>query len=258
VRRLRSGVVHAGPPGPTSPRRRPQGKSGLAFGPAPDASGWRKGAMASVAARVILPAASAVRRGTRFVVRGDSKMNARLAVMPLAVAAVLLATGCSTVRNWWDSVAGTGGPAAIAELKPTQGNSTSGIARFEQRGNKVLVTAEVRGLKPNAEHGFHVHEKGDCSAPDAMSAGGHFNPAGKPHGHHGQTERHAGDMPNLKADANGMATLRFETDLITVAAGPASVIGRGLIVHRDPDDYKTQPTGNSGPRLACAVIVAAK
>jgi len=185
-------------------------------------------------------------------------MKPRHAFVPVAIATVVLATGCSTVRNWWDSVAGSGGPTAIAELKPTQGSSTSGVARFEQRGNKVLVTAEVRGLKPNAEHGFHVHEKGDCSAPDAMSAGGHFNPAGKPHGHHGQPERHAGDMPNLKADANGVATLRFETDLITVAAGAASVIGRGLIVHRDPDDYKTQPTGNSGPRLACAVIVAAK
>ncbi len=185
-------------------------------------------------------------------------MTLRHAALPLAVAASLFATGCSTVRGWWDSIAGSGGPAAIAELKPTRGNMTSGIARFEQRGNKVLVTAEVRGLKPNAEHGFHVHEKGDCSAPDAMSAGGHFNPGGKPHGHHGQAERHAGDMPNLKADADGVATLRFASELITVSAGPASVVGRGLIVHRDPDDYKTQPTGNSGPRLACAVIVAAK
>ncbi len=185
-------------------------------------------------------------------------MRLRHATLPLAVAAAFAATGCSTVRGWWDSMTGSGGPAATAELKPTQGNTTSGRARFEQRGNKVLVTAEVRGLKPNAEHGFHVHEKGDCSAPDAMSAGGHFNPGGKPHGHHGRSERHAGDMPNLKADAYGVATLRFESELITVAAGPASVVGRGLIVHRDPDDYKTQPTGNSGPRLACAVIVPAK
>jgi Cu-Zn family superoxide dismutase len=185
-------------------------------------------------------------------------MRLRHATLPLAVAAAFAATGCSTVREGWDSIAGSAGPTATAELKPTQGNTTSGRARFEQRGNKVLVTAEVRGLKPNAEHGFHVHEKGDCSAPDAMSAGGHFNPAGKPHGHYGQPERHAGDLPSLKADANGVATLRFESELITVAAGPASVVGRGLIVHRDPDDYKTQPTGNSGPRLACAVIVAAK
>lgn len=185
-------------------------------------------------------------------------MKLRNALLPLAVAAAFSAAGCSTVRGWWDSMTGSAGPVASAELRPTQGNTTSGRARFGQRGDVVVITAEVRGLKPNAEHGFHVHEKGDCSAPDAMSAGGHFNPGGKPHGHHGQPERHAGDLPNLKADANGVATLRFESTLITVAEGPASVIGRGLIVHRDPDDYRTQPAGNSGPRLACAVIVAAK
>jgi Cu-Zn family superoxide dismutase len=182
----------------------------------------------------------------------------RLVILPLAIAVAVATTGCSTVGGWWDSTVGTAGPVATAALKPTQGSATTGTARFEQRGTKVLVTAEVRGLKPNAEHGFHVHEKGDCSAPDAMSAGGHFNPAGKPHGHHGQSERHAGDMPSLKADAKGVATLRFESELITVAAGPTGVVGRGLIVHRDPDDYKTQPTGNAGPRLACGVIVAAK
>jgi Cu-Zn family superoxide dismutase len=121
-----------------------------------------------------------------------------------------------------------------------------------------VITAEIRGLKPNAEHGFHVHEKGDCSAPDATSAGGHFNPAAKPHAHHSLAERHAGDMPNLLADANGVAKYRFESEAFTVAAGPASVIGRGMVVHRDPDDYKTQPAGNSGPRVACGVIAAAK
>ncbi len=146
------------------------------------------------------------------------------------------------------------GPSAIAKLEPTRGNSTAGVAKFVQSGNRVMVTAEISGLKPNAEHGFHVHEKGDCSSGDGMSAGGHFNPLGKPHGHHANSERHAGDMPNLRADANGRATLQVELDLITVADGPASVVGKGLIVHRDPDDYKSQPVGNAGPRIACAVI----
>lgn len=160
----------------------------------------------------------------------------------LAVAALV---GCASSQ----------GPTATATLKPTAGNSTSGTVRFAQAGRHVLVSGEVRGLKPNAEHGFHVHEKGDCSSPDAMSAGGHFNPDGKSHGQHGQSMHHAGDLPALKANANGVATFSFEAGGITVGSGSADIIGKGLIVHRDPDDYKTQPTGNSGPRLACAVIV---
>ncbi|MCX8004577.1 MAG: superoxide dismutase family protein [Burkholderiaceae bacterium] len=150
-----------------------------------------------------------------------------------------------------------GPTAAVAELMPTEGNFVAGSARFEEHGGKVVITAEIRGLPPGGEHGFHVHEKGDCSSPDAMSAGGHFNPGGKPHAHYGQAERHAGDMPNLLADADGVAKFRFETTVLTVRPGPASVIGRALVVHRDPDDYKSQPAGNSGPRIACGVIRAA-
>jgi Cu-Zn family superoxide dismutase len=146
------------------------------------------------------------------------------------------------------------GPRAGAQLQATTGNSTSGNASFVQAGGKVLVSGEVRGLKPNAEHGFHVHEKGDCSSGDGMSTGGHFNPAGAPHGNHGTGMHHAGDLPSLKADASGVARFSFESSTITVGSGMTDIVGKGLIVHRDPDDYKTQPTGNSGPRLACAVI----
>jgi Cu-Zn family superoxide dismutase len=112
----------------------------------------------------------------------------------------------------------------------------------------------VRGLKPDGEHGFHVHDKGDCSSGDGMSTGGHFNPFGRMHGTHGIGEHHVGDLPSLKADANGVARINFQSTSLTVGGGSSDVIGHGLIVHRDPDDYKTQPTGNSGPRLACAVI----
>jgi Cu-Zn family superoxide dismutase len=87
-----------------------------------------------------------------------------------------------------------------------------------------------------------------------MSTKGHFNPFGKPHAHAGTPERHAGDLPSLKADANGRATADAMVDVITIAAGPGSIVGRGLIVHADPDDYKTQPTGNAGARIACGVI----
>ena len=143
---------------------------------------------------------------------------------------------------------------AVAELRPTQGNAVAGTVRFEQRGGKVIVQASITGLKPNAEHGFHVHEKPDCSTPDGMGAGGHFNPGGKPHAHHGKADRHAGDMPNLRADASGVARMMWESDLLTVGAGAANVVGRSVIVHRDPDDYTSQPAGNAGARVACGLI----
>ncbi|MGV3572236.1 MAG: superoxide dismutase family protein [Ramlibacter sp.] len=162
-----------------------------------------------------------------------------------ALAATALA-GCASM---------TGGPAATATLSPTTGNNTAGSVRFVQHGGSVKVSGEVRGLKPNAEHGFHVHEKGDCSSGDGMSAGGHYNPAGRPHGRHGQGMHHAGDLVSLRSDASGVARFSFESSTISVGGGAADVVGKGLIVHRDPDDYTTQPTGNAGARLACAVIV---
>lgn len=146
------------------------------------------------------------------------------------------------------------GPSARAVLQATKGNSTSGTVTFTQKGDKVQVVANITGLKPGQEHGFHIHDKGDCSSGDGMSAGGHFNPLGKAHAHPSTPNRHAGDLPALKADGNGSAKLSTELDVITVTDGPTSIIGRGLIVHAQPDDYKTQPTGNAGARLACAVI----
>lgn len=169
-----------------------------------------------------------------------------------AVASLSLLAGCSAMNSMG------GAPGATAELKPTQGSAVAGTVRFTQQDNKVIVTADISGLRPNAEHGFHVHDKGDCSAPDGTSAGGHFNPAGKAHAHYGQAERHAGDMPNLKTDANGRASYRYESDSLAIGAGAANIVGRSVIIHRDPDDYQSQPAGNSGPRLACGLIVAAK
>ena len=169
----------------------------------------------------------------------------------MAAAGAVLA-GCAAMTG---SGGGSDGPKVVAALEPTKGNATAGTVTFTQQGGKVLVNAKVTGLKPNADHGFHVHEKGDCSSGDGMSTGGHFNPGGKPHGQGGAApEHHAGDMPNLKADENGNVSASFSLATITVGSGATDVIGKGLIVHRDPDDYKTQPTGNAGPRLACAVI----
>ena len=164
-----------------------------------------------------------------------------------AVAAAALA-GCASM--------GMGGKAsAVANLEPTTGNSARGTVTFTQDGDEVRVRATLSGLKPGAEHGFHVHEKGDCSSGDGMSTGGHFNPTGKAHGPP-RAEHHAGDMPSLVADSYGNATASFELKGVSVGGAAPDLVGRGLIVHRDPDDYKTQPTGNAGPRIACAVIVA--
>jgi Cu-Zn family superoxide dismutase len=143
---------------------------------------------------------------------------------------------------------------ASAGLNPTKGNKTIGEATFEQAGDKVKVVIFVQGLKPGQEHGLHIHEKGDCSSGDGMSAGGHFNPHGKPHGNPGGKERHAGDLPSLKAGKDGRANIQVEVDMISVTAGPGGIVGRAVIVHADPDDFKTQPTGNAGARLACGVI----
>ena len=147
-------------------------------------------------------------------------------------------------------------PRATAQLQPTKGNKTFGEATFEQAGDKVRVTIFVQGLKPGQEHGLHIHEAGDCSSGDGMSTKGHFNPLGKPHASHTSAERHAGDLPSLKAGKDGRAKVEIDLDVITVTPGPASILDRGLIVHADPDDYKTQPTGNAGARIACGVIRA--
>ena len=167
-------------------------------------------------------------------------------VMAVAGVGAVLLAGCASVSP--------PAPTATAFLEPTKGNNTRGTVTFQETGSKVLVIASITGLKPNQEHGFHIHEKGDCSSGDGMSTGGHFNPLAKQHAHHGTAERHAGDLPSLKADASGIATLRQEMDVIRVSEGATSVVGRGLIVHAQPDDYKTQPTGNAGARVACAVI----
>jgi Cu-Zn family superoxide dismutase len=168
--------------------------------------------------------------------------------LPLAAPlSLLLLTACATAPA---------GPYVAATLQPTRDSSVAGTVWFVQDGGDLQVTARVSGLKPNQEHGFHVHEKGDCSSPDGMSAGGHFNPTGKPHGPI-TAEHHAGDLPALKADASGRATFRARIPgSFGAAAGPASFAGKAVIVHAMPDDYTTQPTGNSGARLACGVIAS--
>ncbi len=138
--------------------------------------------------------------------------------------------------------------AAPANLKPT------GTVTLTQIGtNRVLIKAEISGLKPYSEHGFHVHAVPDCSG-DGMQTGGHFNPDGNPHGDPSHILRHAGAMFNIKTDGAGVGTARQEVDTIMLMPGKYSIIGLPLITHRDPDDYVSQPLGNAGPRVSCGII----
>jgi Cu-Zn family superoxide dismutase len=141
---------------------------------------------------------------------------------------------------------------AVVVLHPTQGSEVHGVVRFVQKGDAVQITGEVTGLKPGL-HGFHVHQYGDCTAPDGTSTGGHFNPSNMPHGGPDADHRHVGDLGNIKADDTGKATINM-TDKMIRLNGPHSIIGRGMIVHAGADDLKTQPTGDAGGRVACGVI----
>jgi Cu-Zn family superoxide dismutase len=145
---------------------------------------------------------------------------------------------------------------AVAVLHPTEGNTAHGVVRFTKTAEGVKVVADVSGLTPG-KHGFHIHEYGDCSAPNGTSAGGHFNPEGMEHAGPDSPKRHVGDLGNLEADADGNAHLEY-VDKHLMLNGPKSIIGRGVIVHANEDDLKSQPTGNAGGRVACGVIGIAK
>lgn len=143
---------------------------------------------------------------------------------------------------------------AVAQLQPTKDSKVSGTVTFTKVAGGVKVSAHLTGLAAGM-HGFHIHEFGDCSAPDGASAGGHFNPSGDPHSAPSEVHRHTGDMGNIEAKSDGTGDLEY-VDAKAAFEGDNSILGRGVIVHASPDDLKTQPTGNAGARIACGVIKA--
>jgi Cu-Zn family superoxide dismutase len=144
---------------------------------------------------------------------------------------------------------------AVVQLASTQGNTANGGLKISAAGTGVRISGMVQGLKPDSEYGFHFHEKGDCSAPDATSAGAHFNPTNQQHGSPQGQPHHAGDMLNVKSDAQGVAEVSIDNPDVSLQTGqPNDVVGKALVMHAKPDDYKTQPSGNSGDRIACGVI----
>jgi superoxide dismutase, Cu-Zn family len=153
--------------------------------------------------------------------------------------------------------AGVAQPAASAsaQLSPTQGNTAAGSLSLSADAETVRVNGTLQGLPPNAELGFHVHEKGDCSAPDAESAGAHFNPTNAQHGNPQGEPHHAGDMLNAKSDAQGTAQVETVATGVSLGTGqPNDVRGKAIVLHAKADDYASQPSGNSGARIACGVI----
>ena len=186
-------------------------------------------------------------------------------------AAVTLLGGCSTPdrptptdTQPWESVRAAGPPVssvdaapvgvlAVAILAPASGSEVRGFVNFvrDEKADRIRVEAEVTGLSPG-KHGFHIHEKGDCTAPDASSAGGHFNPTQMPHAGPEQSSRHVGDFGNLEADASGAAHYSRTFDL--KVQGYTSILGKAVIIHENSDDLATQPSGNAGGRVACGVI----
>jgi len=144
---------------------------------------------------------------------------------------------------------------ASATLNPASGSSVSGTAMFTQVDDmKVRMELEVQNLTPG-NHALHLHENGDCSAPDAMSAGGHWNPGGMGHGKRGEGEYHAGDVINLVADAEGKVSWSDEITGWTIGGGDSTnILNKAVIIHESPDDFTTQPTGAAGGRVACGVI----
>lgn len=146
---------------------------------------------------------------------------------------------------------------AVAVIHPTQGNKCHGTVQFTQMGDKVKVMAMIEGLNPNQKHAIHIHEFGDCSSTDGMSAGGHYNPEKHNHGLVSASMRHAGDLGNLQSDADGKAHYEVTVDNISVAGMKNPILGRGVIVHAKEDDGG-QPVGNAGSRLGCGVIGIAK
>ena len=142
---------------------------------------------------------------------------------------------------------------AVAVMHPTANNKCHGVVHFTQEGETVKVVADLEGLNPGQKHAFHIHQFGDCSSADGMSAGGHYNPEGHQHGLPDSPSHHAGDLGNVTADADGKAHYEITVSNVTIAGAKNPILGRGVIVHAKVDDGG-QPVGNAGGRIACGVI----
>ncbi len=179
--------------------------------------------------------------------------QSKLIIVLLSI--IVLTAGCNTTETATEGgTTETPAKVAVVNLQPTEGNDVSGKVTFTPEPSGVQVVADITGLSPG-KHGFHIHENGDCSAPDASSAGGHYAPNNSPHGAPDDpaNQRHVGDLGNITADASGNAEYNRVDNIISLD-GNNSIVGKAVIVHSGEDDLKSQPSGDAGNRVACGVI----
>lgn len=141
---------------------------------------------------------------------------------------------------------------ASAQMHSDTMKSINGVVTFKKKEGLLLVTADFKGLKPNTKLGFHIHQNGVCEGPDYKTAGDHYNPTQMKHGSPDATQRHKGDMGNLQTDKNGNAKMTITLNETTLE----EIMGKSVLVHASADDFKTQPSGNSGARIACGLVRA--
>ena len=189
-------------------------------------------------------------------------MNRMIRSLALSLVALALASGCESMP--WNkddkstdtakSAAAHIKPAKAASTQPSWGNPGGTVTFTAKPGGTVRVVAALTGLPPG-EHGFHIHEKGDLTAPDLSSAGAHFTPTGHKHAGPKDESRHAGDLGNVTADASGNAKLDITVDGISIGTAAADdILGKSVILHEKADDLQTNPSGNSGGRIGGGVI----
>jgi len=183
------------------------------------------------------------------------KFFCRLCALAPAGLLFVWLSGCASSKSARPAAAppAPAGPQATAAIEGRSGSALTGTATFTQSLGAVHIVVDVNNA-PDGVHAVHLHEKGDCSAPDAASAGGHFNPGHMQHGAPEAAQHHAGDFGNMTVGADGHGHLELDSTNLTVAPGEMSIVGHAIVVHAKADDFQTQPTGNAGGRIGCGVV----
>lgn len=165
-----------------------------------------------------------------------------------------LVAGCASSKSTTMPTPPPGAKTATATLEKKSGSQVEGTAQFVEENGQVTMTMKLKNLTAGP-HAVHLHEKGDCSAADASSAGPHWNPGGEAHGMWGHPPHHMGDIGNVDIAQDGTGTVTLTTDKWSIGGDPSTnIIGHSVVVHANADDFSSQPAGNAGGRVACGVI----